>query len=72
MGMTLDEYLAEIDGWKQPVSDKMLASSATARKEQDSAARAWLEAKLGRSLATVPWPLHPEIQHVECTSSAEN
>jgi hypothetical protein len=55
MGMTLDEYLAEIDRWKQPVSDQGLALSATERTELDREARVWLEAKLGRPLEIAPW-----------------
>ena len=50
MGMTLDEYLAEIDRWKQPLSDCALKLSAAERAEIDRNARTWLEAKLGRVL----------------------
>ncbi len=55
MGMTLDEYLAEIDRWKQPISDQVSASSGAERAELDRKARAWLEAKLGRPLEVGPW-----------------
>jgi hypothetical protein len=50
MEMTLDEYLAEIDRWKQPVSDRTADLSASERAEADRQARAWLESKLERAL----------------------
>ena len=50
MEMTLDEYLAEIDRWKQPLSDRALKLSTAERAEVDREARTWLEAKLGRTL----------------------
>jgi hypothetical protein len=50
MEMTLDEYLAEIDRWKQPLSDRALRLSAAERAEADREARTWLEAKLARAL----------------------
>ena len=50
MEMTLDEYLAEIDRWKQPVSDRTADLSASERAEADRQARAWLETRLGRAL----------------------
>jgi hypothetical protein len=52
--MTLDEYLAQIDQWKQLVSDRTRSLPPPARAEQDREARAWLEAKLGRQLAQAP------------------
>ena len=55
MGMTLDEYLADIDRWKQPVSDQALAVSPAERAKLDRDARAWLEVKLGRPLEIAPW-----------------
>ncbi len=55
MGMTLDEYLAEIDRWKQPVSDQTLALSVSALAQHDREARAWLETKLGRPLNEASW-----------------
>ena len=54
MGMTLDEYLEEIDRWKRPVNDQMLALPATERAKLDQEARAWQEAKLGRPLDRAP------------------
>jgi hypothetical protein len=50
MEMTLDEYLAEIDRWKQPLSDRTLGMTAAERAEVDQEARAWLEARIGRTL----------------------
>ena len=50
MEMTLDEYLAEIDRWKQPLSDRALTLAVAERAEVDREARTWLEAKLGRAL----------------------
>jgi hypothetical protein len=50
MEITLDEYLAEIDRWKQPLSDRALTLSAAERAEVDREARTWLETKLGRAL----------------------
>lgn len=50
MEVTLDEYLAKIDRWKQAVSDRMLELSPEERTEQDRAAQAWLEKQLGRRL----------------------
>ena len=49
MEMTLDEYLAEIDRWKQPVSNRAADLSAAERAEADCHARAWLESKLART-----------------------
>jgi hypothetical protein len=53
--MTLDEYLTEIDRWKQPVSDQASKLFEAERAVFDREARAWLEAKLGRSLEVAPW-----------------
>jgi hypothetical protein len=50
MEMTLDEYLAEIDLWKQPVSDRTSDMCPSERAEVDREARTWLETKIGRSL----------------------
>jgi hypothetical protein len=61
MGMTLDEYLTEIDCWKQPVSDQTSKLSEVERAVFDREARAWLEDKLGRSLEVAPrnWEKKP-------------
>lgn len=50
MGITLDDYLATIDKWKQPVSDRVRRLPASERHKFDRDARAWLESKLGRKL----------------------
>ena len=60
MEMTLDEYLAEIDRWKQPVSDRTAELSAAERAEADGEARRWLETKIGRHLTT-PRPQKPAV-----------
>lgn len=54
MAMTLDEYLEELDRWKQPVSNQMQALDPAARSERDRDARAWLQAQLGHPLDAVP------------------
>ena len=64
MEMTLDEYLAEIDRWKQPLSDRAGTLSPAERAEVDREARTWLEAKLGRALRK---PRPPEL--TKATSS---
>ena len=56
MEMTLNEYLAEVDRWKQAVSERTASLSPEARAEYDREARAWLEAKIGRSLQSPPSP----------------
>jgi len=56
MEMTLDEYLAEIDRWKEPVTERALLLSASERVRSDREARNWLEAKLGRRLTEAPPP----------------
>jgi hypothetical protein len=63
--MTLDEYLAEIDRWKQPLSDQALTLSAAQRADVDREARNWLEAKLGRALRK---PLQPRLTEAASTS----
>jgi hypothetical protein len=55
MRTILDDYLAEIDSWKQPVSDQACNLSPAERAVLDREARAWLEAKLGRTLEGAPW-----------------
>ena len=61
MGMTLDDYLAEIDRWKQPVSNQTFALSGAERVDLDREARAWLEAKLGRPLEVAPWTTEKKV-----------
>jgi len=52
--MTLDEYLQEVDRWKQPVSDRMATLTPAERTREDQAACAWLESRLGRRLEQPP------------------
>jgi len=53
-GMTLDDYLVEVDRWKQPVSDRALSLPLPARAECDREARAWLEEQIGRPFGRAP------------------
>ena len=50
MSQTLDEYLEEVDRWKQAVSDRLLALDPSEWAREDAEARAWLEEKLGHPL----------------------
>jgi hypothetical protein len=50
MFMTLDEYLAEVDHWKQPVVDAIQDMSPEQRVVHDRASREWLQAKVGSAL----------------------
>lgn len=50
MEMTLNEYLAEVDRWKQTVSDRMAGLDPAQRATADQDALAWLERTLGRRL----------------------
>jgi len=54
MGLTLDDYLSEVDRWKQPVSDRAAALRPADRAREDQEARAWLEGQIGRSLEEAP------------------
>jgi hypothetical protein len=47
---TLDEYLAEVDKWKDEVSTRSLSLSSEERQEMGKKARNRLEARLGRKL----------------------
>ncbi len=60
MGITLDEYLEEIDQWKQKVSEEMQALGPAERSDKLREARAWLEACLGRPLKRLP-EKEPEV-----------
>ena len=65
MDLTLDEYLRQVDQWKQTVSDRMAALDPASRVREDQEARAWLEQKLGRRLQQAPLdevPAHPSTQ----------
>lgn len=50
MEITLNEYLAEVDRWKQGVSDRMAVLDPIQRAKADQDALAWLEHTLGRRL----------------------
>lgn len=50
MIQTLDEFLEEIDRWKQPVSDRLLSLDPSEWPQEDAEARAWLEERLGPPL----------------------
>ena len=50
MEMTLKDYLAEVDRWKEAAGKRLLTLSPTARAAHAQDAIAWLEAKLGRPL----------------------
>ena len=54
MDMTLNEYLGEVDRWKQAVSDRMAKLNPAERAAEDRVALAWLEAKIGRRLHDTP------------------
>jgi len=61
MAITLDEYLAEVDQWKQEAAQKILASSPEECAEEGRRARAWLEEKLGRRLDDAPPLAHHRL-----------
>jgi len=50
MDVTLDDYLAEVDRWKQAVVEKMIDLSVEERAKEDQEALDWMETKLGRRL----------------------
>ena len=50
MDLTLDEYLRQVDQWKQVVSDRMAKLNPAERAAEDRNALAWLEGMLGRRL----------------------
>lgn len=54
MDLTLDEYLRQVDQWKQTVSDRMATLDPAGRVREDQEAREWLERKLGRQLQEAP------------------
>ena len=54
MDMTLNEYLGEVDRWKQVVSDRMARLNPAERAAEDRDALAWLEKQLGRRLHATP------------------
>jgi len=56
MEMTLNQYLSEVDRWKQAVSDEMAKLDPANRARRDEEAIAWLEAKLGRRMRRAGHP----------------
>jgi hypothetical protein len=48
MERTLDEYLAEIDQWKEAVSSEVSGLSSPELAQRDRDAQSWLEAELRR------------------------
>ena len=54
MEMTLDEYLEEVDRWKEAALEQTQALPPAARDEVYRRARDWLEAKIGRRLEQAP------------------
>jgi hypothetical protein len=51
---TLDEYLAEVDRWKNAVSDRLRSLPAKERLAKYREVRVWLEARIGHKLRTRP------------------
>ena len=54
MGVTLDDYLREVDRWKQEVSDETAKLDPAGRARHDQEALEWLEEVLGRQLNRAP------------------
>ena len=54
--MTLDDYLAEVDLWKEAAERETRGLSAAEREAHYREVRAWLEAKIGRPLPSAPSP----------------
>lgn len=50
MEMTWDDYLAEVDAWKESAEKRRQNLSPAERAAHAQEAKAWLEAKLGRPL----------------------
>ena len=50
MGMSLNEFLADVDEWKRKVSDEMAGLSDTERHERGRQAVEWLETRIGIKL----------------------
>ena len=50
MGVSLNEFLADVDQWKQEVSDEMAGLSVAERHERDRQAVEWLERQIGIKL----------------------
>jgi hypothetical protein len=59
--MTLKEYLAEVDRWKEAAGKRLERLSPAQRSAHAQEAKAWLESKLGRPLrAARPAASRPE------------
>ncbi|MDO8630483.1 MAG: hypothetical protein Q7R41_08315 [Phycisphaerales bacterium] len=56
MDMTLNEYLGEVDRWKQLVSDRTARLDPAERARADREAIDWLERQLGRRLKEASSP----------------
>lgn len=56
MGMTLKDYLAEVDRWKEAAGRRLQSLSLAERSAHAREAKAWLEAKLGRPLRAAAPP----------------
>jgi hypothetical protein len=54
MVKTLDDFLEEIDRWKESASEETREMSVQERLAKDREDRAWLEAKIGRKLPIRP------------------
>ena len=52
---TLDDYLDDIDRWKEAASEATRGMTWPEQQEHYRQARAWLEAALGRPLPEAPW-----------------
>jgi hypothetical protein len=66
MDLTLDDYLRQVDQWKQAVSDRMAALDPAGRIREDQEARAWMEGKLGRPLQDSPATKTQETLSTPC------
>jgi hypothetical protein len=63
MAVTLDEYLAEVDRWKQAAQDELDALSPEARAERLAKVRAEFETARGRPLDKPQSVVRPESVH---------
>jgi hypothetical protein len=63
MEMTLDEYLDEVDRWKQKAMERTESLSAAAREKVLQDSRRWLEKKIGRRLKVAAVPVSDENTH---------
>lgn len=63
MEMTLDEYLDEVDRWKQKAMKRTESLSAAAREKVMQDSLRWLEQRIGRKLRTATAPDRDETTH---------